>query len=76
MLAVVYVPPVPNEAPPDEAEYQLTVADAVDAVAPNVTAPGPQRAAGAVAIMVGMPLIVAVTAVRVVVIHVPVVAST
>jgi len=55
--------PVPSDAPPVEAAYQLIVAVDVDAVAPNVKVPGPQRAAGVVPVMVGISLTVAEIAV-------------
>ena len=54
--------PVPREVPPDDAAYQEIVPD--DAVAPIVTAPVPQIAAGVVPVIVGAVLIVASTAER------------
>ena len=59
--------------PPVEAAYQLMVP--VDAVAPKVTVPVPQREAGVVPVIVGISLTVAVTAVLVAVVQ-PEVAST
>lgn len=53
--------PVPAETPPVEVAYQL-IAPA-DGVAPIVTVPAPQRAAGEVAVMVGIALTVTATAV-------------
>ena len=61
MLGVVNVPPIPNEVPPVDAAYQLNVPTL--AAAPNVTVPGPQRAAGVVEETVGIVLMVAITAV-------------
>ena len=55
------MPPVPSEDPPVGAAYQLMVP--ADAVAPNVTVPGPQRALGVVPEMVGIVFTVAVTVV-------------
>ena len=52
--------PVPSEVPPVEAANQEIVP--ADAVAPIVTAPVPQIAAGVVPVMVGAVLIVATTA--------------
>ena len=61
MLGVVQLVPVPNDAPPDDAAYQLIVP--ADAVAPSVTVPVPQREAGVVPVIVGIALTVATTAV-------------
>ncbi len=58
---VVNEVPVASEAPPVEAANQSNVP--ADAVAPSVTVPVPQMAAGVVEVMEGMVLIVAVTAV-------------
>ena len=66
--------PVPKEAPPVEAAYQLMVPAL--AVAPNTTVPVPQREPGVVPVMVGTVLTVAVTAVREAVVQLPTVAST
>ena len=74
MLGVVKLVPVPKLEPPVAAAYQLIVP--ADAVAPNVTVPVPQLLPGVVAVMVGMGLIVAVTAVLVPVVHPLLVAST
>ena len=74
MLGVTKEVPVPSELPPVVPEYQLIVP--ADEVAPNVTAPGPQRAAGVVPVMEGTSFTVAVMAVLVAVVHVPAVAST
>jgi hypothetical protein len=74
MLGVVYEFPVPKGVPPVETENQLMVP--IDGVAPKITAPAPQVAEGAVAVMVGMAFIVAVTAVRLTVVHPYEVAST
>ena len=59
---VVYVVPVPNEAPPEAAAYQLMVPD--DAVAPKLTVPVPHLLRGVVPVMVGFGLTVAVTVLR------------
>lgn len=67
MEGVVKEVPVPNEEPPDTAAYQLIVPD--DAVAPNVTVPVPQRDPGVVPVMVGIVLMVAITAVLEAVVH-------
>jgi len=69
-----YVVPVAVAEPPVSESYQLTVP--AEDVAPNVTAPGPQRAAGVTPVMAGIVLTVAVMAVLVAVVHVPAVAST
>ena len=65
--------PVANAVPPVEAANQEIVP--VDAVAPRFTVPVPQIAAGVVAVMVGMVLIVASIAERAEV-HVPFEVST
>ena len=52
--------PVPSEDPPLDAANQLSVPE--EAVAPKVTEPVPQLAAGVVEVTVGIVLIVAVTA--------------
>jgi hypothetical protein len=59
---VVKEVPVPREAPPVEAAYQLSVP--AEALAPSVTVPVPQRLAGVFPVMVGIGLMVAATAVR------------
>ena len=74
MLGVIYDTPAPNDEPSVEAVYQLMIP--VDAVAPRVTVPVPQRDAGVVVAIVGIVLTVAVTAVLVAVVHPPAVAST
>jgi hypothetical protein len=71
---VVKLVPVPRLAPPVAAAYQLMVPAL--AVAPNTTVPVPHRLAGVVVVIVGIALTVAVTAVLVAVVHVPLVAST
>ncbi len=73
-LGVVKLVPVPSELPPVEAAYQLIVPAL--AVAPSVTVPVPQFEPGVVPVMVGIGLIVAVTAVLVAVVQPPFVAST
>ena len=74
MLGVVYDVPVCKDDPPDKAVYQSTTP--AEAVAPKVTVPVPQRAAGVVLAIVGVVLTVAVIDVRVVVVHPLLVAST
>ena len=64
---VVNVVPVPREDPPINAAYQLIVP--AEAVAPRETVPVLQRLAGVVAVMVGIVLTVATTAVLDVVVH-------
>ena len=59
MLGVVKLVPVPNEAPPVEAAYQLIVPAAV--VACRVTVPVPQIEAPVVLVNVGVVLTVMVT---------------
>ena len=71
---VVNEVPVPNEVPPVEAAYQLTVP--AEAVAPRATVPVLQRLAGVVAVIVGMVFTVAITAVLDVVVQPVLVAST
>ena len=66
--------PVANEVPPVDAEYQLTV-PALE-LAPNVTVPVPQFDPGVVDDIVGIVLIVALTAVLLAVVHPLDVAST
>ena len=61
MLGVVYDVPVCKDDPPDKAVYQSTTP--AEAVAPKVTVPVPQRAAGVVLAIVGVVLTVAMTAV-------------
>ena len=58
---VVKLVPDPRLDPPDEAAYQFRVP--AEAVAPNPTVPVPQFEPGVVAVIVGMALIVAATAV-------------
>jgi len=67
MDGVVNDVPVPSDTPPDDAAYQLIIP--ADAVAPNVTVPVPQRDPGVVPVMVGLALMVAVTAVLEAVVH-------
>jgi len=74
MLGVVKLTPVPRDAPPVEAAYQLIVP--AEAVAPRVTVPVPQFELGVVPVMVGIALIVATTAVLLAVVHPDAVAST
>ena len=74
ILGVVKLVPVPRLAPPVDAAYQLIVP--AEAVAPRVTVPVPQTLPGLVAVMVGMVLTVAITAIRVVVVQPFAVAST
>ena len=59
MLGVVNEVPVPNDEPPVNAAYQFKVS--VFAVAPNTTVLASQRAAGVVAVTVGVVFIVAKT---------------
>ena len=61
MLGVVKLVPVPSDAPPVEAAYQLIVPAL--AVAPSITVPVPHLDPGVVPVIVGMVLTVAVTAV-------------
>ena len=58
---VVKEVPVPMELPPVDAAYQFKVPALV--VAPRVTVPASQRAAGVVDVIVGVLLMVATTAV-------------
>ena len=74
IFAVVYDIPVPNEAPPVRAAYQLIVP--AEAVAPRVTVPASQRDVGVVPVMVGIVLTVANTDVLGLERHPPTVAST
>jgi hypothetical protein len=74
MLGVVKLVPVPMEAPPVEAEYQLIVPAL--AVAPSITVPVPHLDPGVVPVIVGIGLTVAITAVRVAVVQPLFVAST
>lgn len=73
MTGVVKEFPVSSDVPPFGAAYQLIVP--VEADAPNIRTPGPQRAAGVTPVIEGVTLMVAVTAVLVDV-HIPIVAST
>ena len=66
--------PVANEVPPLDVEYQLIVPAL--ALAPKVTVPVPQFEPGVVDDIVGIVLIVALTAVLLAVVHPPEVAST
>ena len=66
--------PVANEVPPVDAEYQLTVPAL--ALAPKVTVPVPQFDPSVVDDIVGIVLIVALTAVLLAVVHPLEVAST
>ena len=74
MDGVVNDVPVPNDPPPVGAAYQLIIP--ADVVAPNVTVPVPQRDPGVVPVMIGIALMVAVTAVLEAVVHPLFVAST
>jgi hypothetical protein len=74
MLGVVKLVPVPSEVPPVDAAYQLIVPAL--AVAPSITVPVPHLDPGVVPVMVGIALIVAITAVRVAVVQPLFVAST
>ena len=74
ILGVVKLVPVPRLAPPVDAAYQLIVP--AEAVAPSVTVPVLHTLPGVVAVMVGMALTVAITAVRVAVVQPFAVAST
>ena len=65
---------VPNEEPPVDAVYQFIVPAL--AVAPNVTVPVPHLELSVTPVMVGIGLIVAVTAVLVPVVHPLMLAST
>jgi hypothetical protein len=67
-------PPVPNNVPPDGAEYHLMVP--AEAVAPSTSVPGPQRVSAVVPVIVGIIFIVAVTPVLVGVVSPLAVAST
>ena len=71
---MVKLVPVPKDAPPVEAAYQLIVP--ADAVAPKLTVPVPQFAAGVVPVIVGIAFIVATTPVLEVVVQPLFVAST
>ena len=66
--------PVPRDAPPVAAAYQLMVP--AEAVAPRVTVPVPQVDPGVVVAIVGMAFTVAMTAVLEAVVHPLAVAST
>jgi len=74
ILGVVKLVPVASEVPPLDAAYQLIVPAL--ALAPKVTVPVPQFEPGVVDEIVGMVLIVAMTALLVAVVHPPSVAST
>ena len=74
MLGVVKLIPVPIETPPVAAAYQFIVPAL--AVAPNITVPVPHLDPGVVPVIVGIAFTVAVTAVRVRVVHPLLVAST
>ena len=71
---MVNVVPVPRDASPVAAAYQLIVP--ADAVAPRVTVPVPQVDPGVVVVIVGMVFTVAVTADLVAVVQPRSVAST
>ena len=73
MLGVVKLVPVPKDVLPVEAEYQLIVP--ADAVAPKVTVPAPHLDPG-VTVTVGVAVTLAVTDVLVLVVQLPLVAST
>ncbi len=62
ILGVVNEVPVPKLVPPDEVKYQLIIPAL--GVAPNTNVPVPQREAGVVEEIVGLVLIVAITALR------------
>ena len=64
---MVKLVPVPKDAPPVEAAYQLIVP--ADAVAPKLTVPVPQFDDGVVPVIVGIVFIVATTAVLEVVVQ-------
>ena len=66
--------PVPRDAPPVAAAYQLMVP--AEAVAPRVTVPVPQVDPGVTNVIVGIAFTVAVTAVLAAVVHPLAVAST
>ncbi len=66
--------PVPSEAPPVAAAYQLIVP--AEAVAPRVTVPDPHTDPGVVPVIAGTAFTVAATAVLEAVVQVPDVAST
>ena len=51
---------MPNELPPVDAAYQLSVP--AEAVAPKVTVPGPHRLPGVVPVIVGLPIVIVVFA--------------
>ena len=74
MLGVVKLVPVPNVVPPVEAAYQLIVPAL--AAAFKVTVPVPQRLLSVTPLIVGISFTVAVTALRVAVVHPFAVAST
>ena len=74
ILGVVKLVPVPSDVPPLEDAYQFIVPAL--AVAPSVIVPGPHLEPGVVPVIVGMVLMVAVTAVRVAVVQPLLVAST
>ncbi len=74
ILGVVKLVPVPSDVPPVEAAYQLMVPAL--AVAPKITVPVPHLDPGVVPVIVGIVLIVAITAVLAAVVHPLLVAST
>ncbi len=74
ILGVVNDVPVPKDAPPEDAAYQLIVPAL--AVAPNATVPVPHLESGVVPVIVGIAFTVAVTAVLDAVVHPLLVAST
>ena len=61
ILGVVKLIPVPKIVPPVIEEYQLIVS--VLAFAPKITVPVPQRVASVTPVIVGLGIIVAITAV-------------
>ena len=71
---MLYVVPVPKDGPPEDAANQSNVP--AEAVAPKVTDPVPQFAAGVVEVIAGIGLIVAVTETRGEEVHPPTTVST
>jgi hypothetical protein len=74
ILGVVKLTPVPSDAPPVDAAYQLIVP--AEALAPNATVPVPHLLAGVFPIMVGIAFTVAAIDVLEAVVHPVLVAST
>ena len=62
IVGVVKLLPLVCSVPPVNASYQLIVAVPDEAVAPKLTVPASQRAAGAVLVIVGVVFTVAITA--------------